>query len=107
MAHQNGESNESLVLGVNSQGVEVRATLLKLSRYQAIFEIYSPGMVLSTSEVLSDFKIIVRDQTVYSGRAIVTKIVNTGTMLVCEATLDEGSWLDVETGVSAPAELAR
>src|ERR1051326_6806758 len=103
MAQQNGELKESLVVGLSSQGVEVRASLLKLSRYQAVFEIYSPGLVLSTSEVLSDFKIIINDQTIYSGRAIVSSVVNTGTMLVCEAKLEESGFL---VSSFAPAEAA-
>jgi len=103
MAQQNGELKESLVVGLSSQGVEVRASLLKLSRYQAVFEIYSPGLVLSTSEVLSDFKIIINDQTIYSGRAIVSSIVNTGTLLVCEAKLEESGFL---VASFAPGETA-
>src|SRR5205823_154062 len=87
----------------SSQGVEVRASLLKLSRYQAVFEIYSPGLVLSTSEVLSDFKIIINDQTIYSGRVVVSSIVNTGTLLVCEAKLEESGFL---VASFAPGETA-
>ena len=103
MAQQNGELKESLVVGLSSQGMEVRASLLKLSRYQAVFEIYSPGLVLSTSEVLTDFKIIINDQTIYSGRTIVSSVVNTGTMLVCEAKLEESGFL---VASFAPAEAA-
>jgi extracellular factor (EF) 3-hydroxypalmitic acid methyl ester biosynthesis protein len=45
--------------------------------------------------VLNEFKIIVTDRLLYSGRATVSHLVNTGMMLVCEATLDE-AWLDVD-----------
>jgi extracellular factor (EF) 3-hydroxypalmitic acid methyl ester biosynthesis protein len=109
MAQQNGELKESLVVGLSSQAVEVRGTLLKLTRYQAVFEVYSPGLVLSTSEVLTDFKVVISDRTIYSGRSVISSIVNTGTMLICEATLEESSWLDVEfgPGLTAPDELAR
>src|SRR5436190_17280815 len=103
MAHQNGELSESLVVGLSSQGIEVRASLLKLTRYQAVFEIYSQGLVLSTSEVLTDFKIIIHDQTIYSGRVVVSSIVNTGTMLVCEGKLEETGFL---VSSFAPAEAA-
>jgi len=103
MAHQNGELRESMVVGLSSQGLEVRATLLKLNRYQAVFEVYSSGLVLSTSEVLSDFKIIINDQTIYSGRVVVSSIVNTGTLLVCEGKLDESGFL---VSSFAPGEAA-
>jgi extracellular factor (EF) 3-hydroxypalmitic acid methyl ester biosynthesis protein len=103
MAQQNGELSESLILGINSQGIEVRGTLLKVNRYQAVFEIYSPGLVLSTSEVLSDFKLVINDQTMYSGRAVVSSIVNTGTVQLCEAKLEESGFL---VASFAPGETA-
>src|SRR3954447_17115836 len=93
MVHQNGELKESLVVGLSSQGAEVRATLLRISRYQGVFEIYSPGLVIATSEVLTDFKIIINDQTIYSGRAVVSSIMNTGAVQVCEARLEESGFL--------------
>ena len=83
------ETTESLVSCQNSQGVELRATLLKLSRFQVAFEVYSPPGTLQTSEVLSDFRIMIQGQPVYSGRAVVSNLINVGTVLVCEATLDE------------------
>ena len=59
------------------------------------FEVYNPYSILQLSEVLKEFRIIVNDQLIYSGRATVSNLVNTGIMLVCEATLDE-AWLDVD-----------
>ena len=79
----------------NSQGTEVRATLLRLTRYLAVFEVYNPYSILQLSEVLTEFKIIMSDRMVYSGRAVVSNLVNTGILLVCEATLED-SWLDVD-----------
>src|SRR5262245_28803257 len=89
-----GELKNSLVTCHSSQGVEIQATLLRLSRYLAIIEIYNPALVLRASEVLTDFKIVINDRAIYSGRAVVRNIVNTGQMAVCEATLDEASWMD-------------
>ena len=92
MVGQNSKSREetitrgeSLVMGRTSQGAEFRATLLRLTRHQVAFEIYSAAIVLRKSEVLSDFKIIVDGWTVYSGRVVVTALVNVGMTLVCEA----------------------
>src|SRR5258706_307433 len=81
--------NESLVTFRTSQGFEVRASLLRLSRHSASFEIYSPDAILRTSESLGEFKILVNDRAVYSGRAVVTDLVNAGTVVVCEADLDD------------------
>lgn len=84
-----------MVLGQTSQGVEIHASLVRLTRYLAVFEIYSAGMVLRTSEVISNFKIIVRDRAIYSGRAVVRSLVNAGLTIVCEVTLNESGWMDI------------
>jgi extracellular factor (EF) 3-hydroxypalmitic acid methyl ester biosynthesis protein len=86
---------DSFIVCRNSQGIEVRASLLRLTRYLVIFEVYNPYSILQLSEVLSDFQIFMNDALVYSGRAVVSNLVNTGIVLICEATLDE-SWLDVD-----------
>jgi len=87
---------ESIIVCENSQGTAVRATLLRMTRYLVSFEVYNPYSILQLSEVLSNFRIIISGNTVYEGRATVNNIVNTGLVLVCEGTLDDESWLDVE-----------
>jgi extracellular factor (EF) 3-hydroxypalmitic acid methyl ester biosynthesis protein len=97
---------DSFILARNSQGLEVRAGVLRLTRYLVVFEVYNPYSILQLSEVLSDFKIIINDRIMYSGRAVISNVVNTGIMLICEATLDD-SWLDVDifSSVSTPNRL--
>jgi extracellular factor (EF) 3-hydroxypalmitic acid methyl ester biosynthesis protein len=95
VSHSNGAVKDTLVVGRTSQGTEIHATIVRLTRYAAVFEIYSPGLVLRTSEVISDFKIIVRDRSVYSGRAVVRSLVNAGLTIVCEVTLNESGWMDI------------
>ena len=97
---------DSFILARNSQGLEVRAGVLRLTRYLAVFEVYNPYSILQLSEVLSDFKIVINDRIMYSGRAVISNVVNTGIMLICEATLDD-SWLDVDlfTSVTTPNRL--
>jgi extracellular factor (EF) 3-hydroxypalmitic acid methyl ester biosynthesis protein len=96
MSTRNGEIKDSLVVCRNSQGLEIRGSLLRLTRFAVVFEIYSPTIVLRLSEVLSEFQIIVQDRRLYSGRAVIGNLVNAGPTTVCEATLDESSWTDVE-----------
>lgn len=79
-----------------SQGVEVRGTLHRLTRFAAVFEVYNPYSILQLSEVLTDFRILMNDRVVYSGRAIIASLVNTGIMLVCEASLADDGWIDVD-----------
>src|SRR6185436_17878852 len=91
----NEQFRESLLVCQSSQGLEIRGTILRLSRHGIAFEVYAPGIVLRTSEVLSDFKIFLSDRLVYSGRGVIASLVATGTGTVCEASLEDG-WVDLE-----------
>ena len=97
------EVNESLVTAETSQGMEFRAGILRLTRHLVVFEVYNPVFVLRLSEVLNNFKILAAGRPVYSGRAVVNNLINTGLVVVCEATLGD-SWFDVD--FPAPSELA-
>src|SRR5690348_15439232 len=96
----NGEVKDSLVLGQTSQGLEIHASVLRLTRYSAVFEIYNPALILRTSEVIENFRIIARERTIYSGKAVVRSLVNAGTVVVCEATLSETGWRDMNAGMN-------
>ena len=82
--------SDSIILCSTSQGYSVRATPLRITRDVVVFEVYNPYSILQLSEVLTTFRIIVNDQSIYSGRATVSNLVNTGIMLVCEASREEG-----------------
>lgn len=86
----------SVIICRNSQGVEVKGTMLRLSRYLVTFEVYNPYSVVQLSEVLNDYRIFMNERVVYAGRAVITNLVNTGIMLVLEASLDEEGWIDLE-----------
>src|SRR5262252_8225640 len=86
---------ESFITCRNSLGAELRATPVRLTRFTAVMEVYNPYSILQLSEVLGDFRITINDRCVYAGRAVVSNLVNTGIMVLCEATLDE-AWLDVD-----------
>ncbi len=60
-----------------------------------VFEVYNPFSILQLSEVLNDFRIVIGERTLYAGRGVVSSLVNTGIMLVCEATLVD-AWNDVD-----------
>jgi extracellular factor (EF) 3-hydroxypalmitic acid methyl ester biosynthesis protein len=97
---------DSIIVGRTSQGYEIRATPLRITRHVVAFEVYNPYSILQLSEVLKEFKIIVNDRLIYSGRATVSSLVNTGILVVCEATLTE-AWLDVDlfTLITEPKKL--
>jgi extracellular factor (EF) 3-hydroxypalmitic acid methyl ester biosynthesis protein len=75
--------------GVSSQGVNVSGTVVRLGRFQAVFEITGPDFPLRTSEVLNSFKISLDDKTLYEGKAVVVAIVETGIAAICEVSLPE------------------
>lgn len=91
----NGEMTDCVVVCKTSNGLELRGTVLKLSRFLAVFEIYNSASLLRLSEVLGDFKIMVQDRALYSGRAVVRGLIDAGPSMVCEATLED-SWLDID-----------
>jgi extracellular factor (EF) 3-hydroxypalmitic acid methyl ester biosynthesis protein len=96
MGTANGELQNTLILFETNQGAELRGSLLRLTRFLAVFELYSPSVVLRSSEVLTNCRIIIHERTLYSGRAVIHNLVNAGLTLVCEATLNESAWKDVQ-----------
>ncbi|MFO1501277.1 MAG: class I SAM-dependent methyltransferase [Verrucomicrobiota bacterium] len=96
------EQTEALATCRTSHGVEIRSPLRRLNHHAAIFEIYTGDIVLRVSEVLTEFKISLREQVIYSGRAVVSNLLQDGNALVCEVALDE-SWCPTELAAALPA----
>src|SRR5215212_3651483 len=92
----------TVVVCKTSEGTELHATLVRLSRRQVVLELYDPHVVLQMSEVLS-LKIVSGQQQLYSGRAVIRNLINTGTTMVCEATLDEISSSENSDSFASPA----
>ena len=90
--------SDSIVVCKNSEGLDIQAQVVRLNRYGVVFEVYNPYGILQISEVLQDFQIYFGDRIAYSGSAVVGNLVNTGIMLVCEATLEE-NWIEQDQGV--------
>jgi len=84
---------DSLVTFQTSQGLELRGSLVRLTRLCAVFEIYSPNSALRVSEALNDFRIFSNDRLAYCGRAVVTNLINATTVLVVESSLED-PWAD-------------
>src|ERR1700749_4322169 len=91
----NSFSEDCQIVCRNSDGLELHATMAKLTRYAVIFEVYGPGSGLRVSEVLNEFQIILRKRVIYSGRATLRSMVATDQVEVCEATLTENFWTDI------------
>ena len=93
------ENAETLVTCQNHQGFEIRATLVRITRHLAVFEIYNYQLILRLSEVLTDFRVLVNGRPVYLGRAVLTSVVHAGSLVVCEASLED-SWIDTDAFIS-------
>lgn len=100
------KSSQSVITCRNSQGTELTANLLRIKRYSVVFEVYNPYSILQLSEVLSDFRIMASRRLLYNGKAVVSNLLNTGIVLVCEAMLDEG-WIEVDFLAGITAELGQ
>lgn len=87
--------NEGVVTFRTSEGVKLTGIPTHFTRHNVFFELYNPEVMLRLSEVLGSYEIIFQSQTIYSGRAILHNVVNTGSKIVCEATLREDDWLDL------------
>ncbi len=86
---------ESRVTFKTADGVELNGTPVRVTHHMAVFELYNPNVTLQFSEALDGFEIILQAQKVYSGRATIRNVVNAGTKIVCEATLKEDGWTEL------------
>ena len=93
---EGGSDRLSFVVCRTAQGTELHGTLHRLTRFAAVFEVYNPYSILQLSEVLSDFRIFMNDRVVYSSRAVIANLVNTGIVVICEASLNEEGWIDID-----------
>jgi extracellular factor (EF) 3-hydroxypalmitic acid methyl ester biosynthesis protein len=86
---------ESFITCTNSQGALVRGTIMHLTGQSVVFEVYNLFSLLQMSEMLGSFEIHIEDRSIYSGRAVISSLVDTGIMLVGEATLVD-PWQDLD-----------
>ncbi len=62
---------DSFIVCRNTKGIPVRGSLMHFSNRTAVFEVYNPFSILQLSEVLTDFKIVIGERTLYAGRGVV------------------------------------
>ena len=92
---------DSIVAFDNSQGESVQGTLVRLNRHSCVLEVYNPYSIVQLSEVLGNVRIRRGGRNVYTGRAVVTNLVNTGIMIMVSASLVD-PWSDVNDIVPGP-----
>ncbi|HTQ50679.1 MAG TPA: class I SAM-dependent methyltransferase [Candidatus Acidoferrales bacterium] len=78
-----------------SDGLELHGLPVQVTRHHVVFELSNPTVVPRLSEALQKFEIVLRGLLVYSGPAVVRNLVDASSQVVCEATLDEAQWTDL------------
>lgn len=86
---------ENSVTFKTAGGVALRGAPVRVQRQAIVFELYNPNAIPLLSESLVDFSIILQRRQVYLGHAIVRNVVEAGTKIVCETTLDALDWADL------------
>ena len=76
-------------------GVTLHGAPVHIERHHIAFEVFNPAAIPQLSEALDKFIIVLQGRTVYSGRAVISHVVDAGAKMVCEATLDEMHWTDL------------
>ena len=80
----------------NADGATLRGTPLHFNRHTAVWELYQTDSAPRLSETLTNFKIIFQERTVYAGRAVVSNLLDAGGKIICDATLDEANWNNLD-----------
>ncbi|HEY8751438.1 MAG TPA: class I SAM-dependent methyltransferase [Tepidisphaeraceae bacterium] len=82
---------DSGVVFRNAGGVELRGTLVRITRDAIVFEVYSPYAVVEQGESLASLTLLRDGYRLYSGGAVVESVLSTGMMLIITAT-PLGTW---------------
>ena len=80
---------DSLVECVTAAGLRIEGQLIRLGRFEAVFEVSGCFDELRTSQTLTTLKITSDKRLLYEGRATLRNLVDTQAGLLCEAALNE------------------
>ncbi len=90
----------------NSQGEQVRGTIINLQRKSLVMEIYNPYSIVQVSEVLSELSVRMGAKNAYLGKAVVMSLVNTGLTAVVSLTLID-EWRELSDLNNEPKSVSR
>ena len=83
------DTKETTVEFKTSEGVKSEGRLVRLGRFEVVFDVFGPENVLRTSEVLTQLKIVASGRVLYDGRATVSKQVTLPGGVTCQADLED------------------
>ena len=86
------EIQESQVSFETAEGIKLHGAITHFTRQSATCEIFGDLVGLRMSEALKNFQINVRGHTIYSGRAVISSLMDGGGNMFCEVVLEESLW---------------
>jgi extracellular factor (EF) 3-hydroxypalmitic acid methyl ester biosynthesis protein len=86
---------ENKVAFITADDLKLQGVPVRITRHNAVFELYNPLVIPRFSEVLDEFDIIMQGRKIYSGRATVCNVLDAGLNIICDVTLNENFWRDV------------
>jgi extracellular factor (EF) 3-hydroxypalmitic acid methyl ester biosynthesis protein len=89
------QTKDVLAVFQSNHGMEVCAKVHSFIGDTITFEISGSEIVFQLSEVLNDFRVFVDHQQVYGGKATITGLKESGSLVICDATL-RGSVLELD-----------
>ena len=90
-----GDMKDSRVVFHDADGLRVEGEVRHVTRQSVAFEIHGVKPLLQVSQSLSDLEISpIRGQAIFKGKAVIEKIVDVGSGMLCEAGLRKG-WQEV------------
>jgi extracellular factor (EF) 3-hydroxypalmitic acid methyl ester biosynthesis protein len=93
---------DPLLSFLNSQGQSVRGTIITLQRKSLVMEVYNPYSIVQVSEVLTNLTIRLNARNIYTGKAVITNIVNTGLTAIVSVTLTD-EWRELSEILTTPS----
>ena len=95
---------DPVVVFRNSQMEIVRGTIISLQRKSLVMEVYNPYSIVQVSEVLNQLEIKTNTKKIYSGKAVVVSMVNTGLTALVSATFVD-DWQELNDATITPQRL--
>jgi extracellular factor (EF) 3-hydroxypalmitic acid methyl ester biosynthesis protein len=83
------ETKETRIEFTTSQGQQSEGRLVRLGRFEVVFNVFGPENLLRTSEVLAQLKIMTGPRVLYDGRATVSNLVTLAGGVTCQADLED------------------
>jgi extracellular factor (EF) 3-hydroxypalmitic acid methyl ester biosynthesis protein len=80
---------DNMVEAVTAAGETIHGQMIRLGRFDAVFDVPGGGELLQASGVWPSCKILIEGRMAYEGRCTVSRLIDAGQSVRCEVRLDE------------------